>query len=164
MKPLAVLVLGHEPNVVINSGLATPSTSKQNLLIQPHWVMPSCVCPDHLSLRVAARYAAKQVGTVGVDSGTLLVIDPAYLDSWGTGEHPDLTADGYRKAWKEGRHQLYFANGVPAAVFIKGFGGDGSYPVTVDEDSESRPPVGSFKVDFRGLVAKVASRYRASTH
>jgi len=135
----------------------------ENLFVQTHQVMTQREPSDHLVLRVAARYAAKQVGTVGVDSGTLLVIDPAYLRHWGTGEHPDLTDDGYRRACKAGRHQLYFTNGVPAAVFIKGFGGDGNYPVTIDEDPESRPPVASFKVDFQGLVAKVAAKYRALT-
>jgi hypothetical protein len=138
-------------------------SSGKDLLIQPHQVMTQREHTDHLVLQVAARFAAKQIGTVGVDSGTLLVIDPTYLRHWGTGEHPDLTADGYRKAWEEGRHQLYFANGLPAAVFINSFGGDGSYPVTVDEDQEGRPPVASFKVDFQGLISRVACRYRAST-
>jgi hypothetical protein len=94
----------------------------------------------------------KKIGDVSVDSGTLMVIDPAYLSHWNTGEHPDLTDDGRRKAWKEGRTQLYFTNGIPAAVFIKGFGGDGRYPVTIEDRTELKGQiVGSFTVDLMNM-------------
>ena len=77
-----------------------------------------------------------QIGSVSVDSGTLMLIDPCYIRHWNIGNHPDLSMDGYRRAWKEGRKQLYFSNGIPAAVFIKGFGGDGQYPVTADHNKK----------------------------
>ena len=135
--------------------------------------MSSGASNDPLALRVAARYSArlvvsrfegmKQIGQVAVDSGTVLVIDPCFAESWGTGEHPDLSAEGYRRAWKEGRNQLYFANGVPAAVFIKGFG-DGRYPVFIEENPPGQLGVGSLIVNFNQLAYKVAARYRARVH
>ncbi len=126
---------------------------------------------DKLAFAVAARFEAmQQVGEVSVDSGTLLVIDPAYLDSWGTGEHPDLSMDGYRAAWHEGRNQLNFANGNTAAVFIKGFGGDGTYPVMTEavQADEHGELLGSLAIDFTGpnvgstdpLVERVAAKYK----
>ena len=129
-------------------------------LCNSSYVMPT----NQLALRVASRHAAKsaqQIGEVAVDSGTVLVIDPAYLKHWGTGEHPDLSPEGYRNAWKAGRNQLCFANGIPAAVFIKGFSGDGRYPVFADIDPDGSPQVGSLTVDFEQLAYKVAARYRA---
>ena len=134
-------------------------------------MMSSNASNDPLALEVATRYSAKlvvarfekmkQIGQVAVDSGTVLVIDPCYAESWGTGEHPDLSAEGYRRAWKEGRNQLYFANGVPAAVFIKGFSGDGRYPVFIEENPEGQPDIGSLIIDFNQLAYKVAARYLA---
>ena len=128
--------------------------------------------PDHLTLRVASRYATKlarfeamkQIGQVCVETGTVLVIDPCFAESWGTGEHPDLSPEGYRRAWHEGRNQLYFANGVPAAVFIKGFSGDGRYPVFIEEGPPGQPSVRSLAVDldYPQIITRVASRYRAS--
>jgi DNA topoisomerase IB len=131
---------------------------------------------DKLAHAVLARFEAmEQVGEVAVDSGTLLVIDPAYLDSWGTGEHPELSMDGYRAAWEEGRNQLNFANGGTAAVFLKGFGGDGTYPVFIEGTTGENgvtTTIGSFAVDLSGpptqggtdepttLVEKVAVKYK----
>ena len=134
--------------------------------------MSSCSTIDPLASRVASRYATKlarfeamkQIGQICVETGTVLVIDPCFAESWGSGEHPDLSTEGYRKAWHEGRNQLYFANGVPAAVFIKGFGGDGSYPVLIEGTPPGQPDVGSLTVDFNypQIVTRVATRYRAS--
>lgn len=120
---------------------------------------------DKLARKVVARFKVmKRLGEVSVDSGTLLVIDPAYLSEWGTGEHPDLSMEGYRAAWKAGRNQLCFANGKTAAVFIKGFGGDGTYPVLVEERNEEGPSIGSLALDFmpgqNPLVAKVVAGYK----
>jgi hypothetical protein len=98
----------------------------------------------------ATRFGAmRQIGEAYVTSGTLMVIDPAYASSWNTGEHPDLTDEGRRRAWEEGRNQLYFANGKTAAVFIKGFGGDGTYPVLIeDRRGQVGQSIGSFAVDL----------------
>ena len=126
---------------------------------------------DKLAYAVAARFEAmKQLGEAAVDSGTLLVIDPAYVSSWNTGEHPDLTDEGRRQAWKEGRSQLYFANGIPAAVFIKGFGGDGRYPVSVEmgDNGFGNEMIRKIEVDVSGnveptneaIAAKVAAKYK----
>jgi hypothetical protein len=129
--------------------------------------------------RVVARFEAmKQVGTAGVDSGTLLVIDPCYLDKWGTGEHPELSYD----AIKQGLTQLHFSNGAEAGVVIRGFGGDGGYPVLIEDTSAAKAAdggahfmqnVGSFVVDLMPdpetaarhqgmdpLAARVAAKYK----
>lgn len=134
-------------------------------------MMSSCSPIDPLASRVAFRYATKlarfeamkQIGQVCVETGTVLVIDPCFAESWGSVEHPDLAPEGYRKAWREGRNQLYFANGVPAAVFIKGFSGDGRYPVFIEENPKGQPNVGSLAVDFNypQIVTRVTARYRA---
>jgi DNA topoisomerase I-like protein len=122
-----------------------------------------------LALRVVERFlrAAEEanergrfeamalIGKAAVDSGSLLVIDPCYLEHWGSGEHPDLSNDGYHKAVQEGRQQLYFANGGTAAVLVRGFGGDGTYPVLVENRPQGQPPIGSFAVDFQ--TSKTAS-------
>jgi len=106
---------------------------------------------DALILRVARRFRQgsgfRVLGEVGVDSGALLVIDPAYLRHWGTGEHPDLSNEGMRAALAQERQQLYFANGTKAAVVVKGFAGDGTYPVTVKE-ADSDAGIAGFTVDF----------------
>ena len=123
-----------------------------------------------IASRVVARFEAmKQIGTAGVDSGTLLVIDPAYLDSWGTGKHPELSYDSV----KQGLTQLHFSNGATAGVLIGGFGGDGTYPVLV-EDRQGQPGqnVGSFAVDLMPeeesvppgidpVALKVAAKYKS---
>lgn len=111
--------------------------------------------------------AMTPVGQVAVDSGTLLVIDPAYIEHWASGEHPELSHEGYLAALEEGRNQLNFANGGTAAVILKGFGGDGTYPVFVEPRTEGAP-VGSFAVDFlrtaseqSAMSIRVAARYKS---
>lgn len=137
---------------------------------------------DKLARAVAARFEAmKPVGTVGVDSGTLLVIDPAYIKHWGTGEHPELSDEALKTV---GTGQLHFNNGVAAAVLVGGFGGDGAYPVLIEDTSAAKEAdggqhfmqnVGSFVVDLMPdpdtaalhhaididpLAVKVAARYK----
>lgn len=50
----------------------------------------------------------KHIGNVSVDSGTLIVIDPCYIKHWDTGKHPELSMDGYRKLWAEGKKSVTF--------------------------------------------------------
>lgn len=116
---------------------------------------------DPITSHVLTRWkTASKLGDIGVDSGTLLIIDPAYLRHWGTGEHPDLSDEGWHAALSQGRQQLNFASGVKAAVLIRGFGGDGLYPVTV----QGEPSIQSITVDLSNqhLASKVAARYAKS--
>ncbi len=132
--------------------------------------------PSDIAFRVAARFlraeeaapqAGRQLGSVGVDSGTLIVIDPCYLKHWGSGEHPDLSEEGMRAALEAGRDQLNFENGNAAAVVIKGFGGDGVYPVLVEDRPQGQPPIGRFTVEFQrqleerlAFANRVAAKYK----
>jgi DNA topoisomerase-1 len=118
-----------------------------------------------LVLKVATRYREKvarfeamaPAGSVGVDSGSLVVIDPAYLKYWGTGEHPELSYDSVMNAGPV--TQLHFNSGSPAAVLISNFGGDGSYQVFRELSGENG--TGSFAVDFLPrLIQRVAARYK----
>jgi len=122
-------------------------------------------CWMDLSRKVVARYREKvarfeamaPAGSVGVDSGTLIVIDPAYLKYWGTGEHPELAYDSVLNAGPA--KQLHFNNGIPAGVLLSNFGGDGSYQVFREPSGENG--TGSFAVDFSRLAARVAARYKS---
>lgn len=121
---------------------------------------------DKLARAVVARFEAmKPLGEAAVDSGSLLVIDPAYVKYWGTGEHPELSYDSLKNI---GSGQLHFNHGGTAAVLIGGFGGDGTYPVLVEErNNPGEQSVGSFVVDFMPEVPesatpaeKVAAKYK----
>jgi hypothetical protein len=107
-----------------------------------------------LALRIAARFmrAVEErrerykdmapIGEVGVDSGCLVLIDPAYIEHWNTGEHPELSREHMLKMIKldgEARTQFHFNNGIPAAVLIPSTGvGDGGYPVYVERHEDKR--------------------------
>ena len=120
---------------------------------------------DKLASAVVARFEAmKPLGEAAVDSGSLLVIDPAYVKYWGTGEHPELS---YESVKNIGHGQLHFNHGGTAAVLISGFGGDGTYPVLVeDRTGQEGQNVGSFVVDLMPettpdvLAEKVAAKYK----
>jgi hypothetical protein len=127
---------------------------------------------DPLAARVAACYSDRfegmdNRGEVSVDSGSLLVIDPAYVKYWGTGEHPELSYDSVLEGGAPAK-QLHFDNGRPAAVLIQNFGGDGGYPVHTESVSkdENGEMIGSFSVNFNPpsentgekLAVRVASR------
>lgn len=97
------------------------------------------------------KTVTKEVGSVSVDSGMLLVIDPCNLKYWNSGSHPDLSDDGYEAAIAEGRQQLFFAHGALAAVIIQNFGGDGVFPVQIEEGPPNYPcndSCESFTVNF----------------
>lgn len=86
---------------------------------------------------------AKAAAGASVDSGSLVIIDPAYVQYWGTGEHPELTTEYANKAPGDPIAQLHFRNGAPAAVVIRNFGGDGTIDVDVDEDEDVVVSIGT---------------------
>lgn len=84
---------------------------------------------DTLVLKVAVQFAQKEterLGEVSVDSGTIVIMDPAYIKHWETGEHPDLS---YQSV-VDGKTRLHFNNGALAAVVVRTIGGDGEFPLT----------------------------------
>jgi uncharacterized FlaG/YvyC family protein len=127
------------------------------------------------ALRIAARYKdMTPIGEVGVDSGALVLIDPAYIKYWDTGKHPELSREHFLKMISlegEAATQFHFENGAPAAVLIPSTGGgDGGYPVYVerveDETGHGGSRDWSAVVDFnpRGdhkMASRVAARYKS---
>ena len=80
------------------------------------------------------------IGKCGVDSGLITIIDPCYVDEefdWGV--FCELT---YKRMSKE-HPWMEWNNGV----VVKGFGGDGEYPVYAEVNSEGR--VESITIEFR---------------
>jgi hypothetical protein len=93
----------------------------------------------------AARQAGQdgsgwqQEGWVGIDTGRLMLADPAYpaLMAEGNFVAGDCEVDGI-SAWSP--------HGQSIAVIVGNFGGDGLYPVRVRRDDDGR--VNAVRVDF----------------
>jgi hypothetical protein len=80
----------------------------------------------------------RRIGVVGVDSGQLMITDPCYIDSeWGKGGmnyEGAMAANGGRY----GAGQMINQHGVPLAVSITHFGGDGVFPVYIEQNEQRR--------------------------
>jgi hypothetical protein len=115
-----------------------------------------------------AEETTTKLGEVGVDSGTLLLIDPAYAKYWGTGQHPELSYESVteRAGWVNGAKQLHFKNGIAAGVLVNTGYGDGGYNVTACRGPDFTGYVRNWEVsvDFRpsDMAAKVAARFLAT--
>jgi len=90
----------------------------------------------------------KQIGVVGVDSGTLWLSDPAYV------LHKDKPPKDIGKDWDDlvktfegGYHQYKYDKGHDGlGVSVSTGYGDGTYPVYVDQDENKR--IKSVTVEF----------------
>jgi len=90
----------------------------------------------------------KHIGSVGVDSGGLIIIDPAYLGDWKDGEYGE--DNHYTEACKARDKkgvQEFIVSGVEgnAVGFSSGYG-DGVYPVYAYINEEDR--VVKIEIDF----------------
>lgn len=91
------------------------------------------------------------VGTVGVDTGTLLITDPAYLDHWGHDDAPgSYSLDGLRAGMLgHAATSLRFPLGHDGAgVAVHTGYGDGIYPVQVSRTEDGH--VAAVRVVFIG--------------
>ncbi len=67
----------------------------------------------------------EEIGTVGVDSGQIVIADPCYV----------LSKDEYKKLITDYQQQPHeFKHGV----INSGWGGDGTFPVFVKKDDDGR--------------------------
>jgi hypothetical protein len=86
-----------------------------------------------------AAEAWEHIGDVGVDSGRLMLTDPAYLDL--------MTAGFVNADPSEGNPVVMpNRNGLSLAMVVGDFGGDGHFPVSVTRTRGGR--ITSLRVDF----------------
>jgi hypothetical protein len=91
------------------------------------------------------------VGTVGVDTGRLLITDPAYLDLWGYVSEPGSYSDTGLSDGMTGRDSAaltFPTGGEGAGVAVSTGYGDGLYPVQVSRTTDGR--VAAVRVVFIG--------------
>lgn len=94
----------------------------------------------------------KIIGSVAVDSGGLIIVDPAYLGEWKDGEYGD--DNHYTKACEarddDKDSSIVVAGlGGNAVCFGSGYG-DGIYPVTAHYDDNGC--VMKVVIDMEGLI------------
>lgn len=96
----------------------------------------------------------KQIGSVAVDSGQLMVVDPCYLGRWKDDEfdNPNAEEESYSNACKKtlSPEQAGELGNAFATVFSSGFG-DGVYPVIAhyqDYGTDEQPDVRIRKVEI----------------
>ena len=79
----------------------------------------------------------KKIGTIGVDSGTIIISDPCYLidDEWGEEDYKKEVVDN----WYKLTHQIKNDVGAYKAIISETGYGDGVFPVyaTIGKDEVS---------------------------
>lgn len=113
---------------------------------------------EKTAAQVVKRFAGReQIGEVAVDSGQLMVLDPAYTSYLDGQEHPEFNQDSFRG----NTEQIHFDNGAPAAMNLRGWGGDGIFPVYQTTDDKGL--VTKVEIVFNETASRVATRFRRAT-
>jgi hypothetical protein len=87
------------------------------------------------------------LGSLDVDSGQLLIVDPAYLEAWEDGKHYSACCKQTTKKFG-GEVRIH---GPAQGVAVKAGPGDGSYPVIATiEDGR----IISIRIDFYEKIAE----------
>lgn len=84
----------------------------------------------------------KKIGYCGVDSGQIILVDPCYVmanrgkDGQPVADKNQLTYDAMIEKEGEQPQELVFSGIGGNGVLVRGFGGDGNYPVyaRIDDD------------------------------
>jgi hypothetical protein len=96
-----------------------------------------------------------EVGRVTVDSGLVHLGDPLFLTPDELNENPYQNWEEIsEKAFQEAKNGAYLHKNRHLGMIITDFGGDGDYPVYVEEDETGF--VKRVIIDFSGEVDRVA--------
>lgn len=79
----------------------------------------------------------RYVGFISVDSGTIMVSDPCYWVGDDRANWGNFVTEALEDLNNENSHICKHSNGFEGrGIVIDGFGGDGCYPVYLDEDAD----------------------------